>query len=1147
MPVRFVLGRAGSGKTHHCFEAAWGESREHGLGTRVFMLLPPQGTFMAERRLACGSDRSIAGIQVVSFTSLVRELAGQDARLAVSAQGRRLVLSHLLRLNAANLKYFGKSAMQSHLAARVDGALAEVESAGLSLEDIEQALAGQAAASPTLAEKLHDLKLLNAAWEAFLGQDRVDPARRLKEAAGRIQQSDKLRGALVLVDGFATFNAIQREILVAIAQVCGRMDICLLVDPKSPAVRGGSPLQQGASLFYRAESAYLKLREQFQKAKPEIVIEPPLLLSAQHRAGRAGLVQLEAHWGEMGGQPVAAPEAHLIEAGSPREEVEAVARQIRDWQREGLRLRDIGVFARQIGQYRPWVSAVFSEYGIACFIDQRRPMSHHALLRFVRAVLSIVRVGWRQETVIELLKTGLLPLTDGEADRLENFALLHGIDREKWVQGEPWCFTSRPVREDREADEQTLKEIDQSRVCDQLRQQALGPIRGFLAGISGGQLSAREMVRALYGLLSSQEMGIRRTLAEWIAAADGRGDWQLRAEHQQAWARVMAVLDEVVQLVGDQTMDARALAQSVEAAMEGFDLAITPPTLDQVLVGQIDRSRSPEFRAVVVMGMNDELFPLRPEEDQVFSDAERQTLAQRGLELERDTMRAILDERQLAYIAVTRASQALVLTRHTADEAGVETSPSPFLADLQRIVTPQRQRIDELPWIEGVATRSGAVQHLAECVQLAKVRRTAGLPPEASELAGWLGGDAESRRWLDAAGRASAYQNTAGLSADLVKRLFGQSLTASVSRLEAFAACPFKHFAQYTLRLQEREVAEVTALDLGNVFHGVLELLVRRMVREKLRWSDGPVEQMIPELVQEIGQTLRGQLMLSSQRNRYLLDHIQRTVEKILADQRFMDEQNNRLRPAGAEVEFGPGGQLPPLILETPGGRELMLRGRIDRVDLIEDQARAAVYDYKLNGKKLALDQVYHGLTLQLLTYLLVLQEHGERLAGRPVMPIGAFYLQLLHKLEKVKEIEEEPEESLSVKPRGVIDLDVAGELGELDEKGKSRLFAFELDDDGKAKNQHRGDGASHDEFTLLLNHVRSRLAAMADQVMEGQIEVRPYMLGKHSPCPWCEYRAVCRFEPAASGYRPLPTMRRDEVLKRLVEAEPAKKEADHG
>src|SRR5207237_9202791 len=78
--------------------------------------------------------------------------------------------------------------------------------------------------------------------------------------------------------------------------------------------------------------------------------------------------------------------------------------------------------------------------------------------------------------------------------------------------------------------------------------------------------------------------------------------------------------------------------------------------------------------------------------------------------------------------------------------------------------------------------------------------------------------------------KALQYSNTAQLSPDIANQLFASPLKASVSRIETFATCPFKHFARYGLRLQQREDDDVTVIDLGNVYHEILEKLVRGML-----------------------------------------------------------------------------------------------------------------------------------------------------------------------------------------------------------------------------------------------------------------------------------------------------------------------------
>src|SRR5262249_44599871 len=157
-----------------------------------------------------------------------------------------------------------------------------------------------------------------------------------------------------------------------------------------------------------------------------------------------------------------------------------------------------------------------------------------------------------------------------------------------------------------------------------------------------------------------------------------------------------------------------------------------------------------------------------------------------------------------------------------------------------------------------------------------------------------------------------------------------------------------------------------------------LEKLVGEIVRSRTDWAAISPEQL-QAVARQVGQALRGELMLSSARNKYLLSRIERTVERVIESQDAV-AQRGGFRPRWVELKFGPGQALPPLILSTPGGREVHLRGKIDRVDLLEKQAAFAVIDYKLTERTLALDQVYHGLSLQLLTYLLVLEAGGENL-----------------------------------------------------------------------------------------------------------------------------------------------------------------------
>jgi ATP-dependent helicase/nuclease subunit B len=281
--------------------------------------------------------------------------------------------------------------------------------------------------------------------------------------------------------------------------------------------------------------------------------------------------------------------------------------------------------------------------------------------------------------------------------------------------------------------------------------------------------------------------------------------------------------------------------------------------------------------------------------------------------------------------------------------------------------------------------------------------------------------------------------------------------------------------------------------------------------------------------------------MLSNARNKYLLQRIERTLHQVIAAQREA-RGRGQFRPAYAELGFGvEGGQLPPYRVTTPRGREMLLHGKIDRVDVLADQSDFAVIDYKLTGDSLALDRVYHGISLQLLTYMLVLQASGEKLAGRKLTPAAAFYVRLLRKLEDVKHPNEatppdDPLFNLKVKPRGLFDIRALPALDSGLTTGSSDVVQVFITKDGALGRRNTSDGAEQDEFAALLRHVHLRIGQLGDQILSGSIEIGPYRMGRQTPCPRCEYRPLCRFDPGVNAYHTLSSMSREDVLARLKE-----------
>lgn len=1154
MPTRFIIGRSGSGKTAWCFDQVLRAHRAEPLGPPILWILPRQATFQAERALACAAGGYFR-VQVLSFELLGERIladCGSGQFQQVTDLGRQMILGHLLRKLQPSLKFFSAAARQPGLAAELNATFTELERCGQDAAVLPRLVAEGDAADPSdaagqaLLAKLHDLQQIYTAYAAFLGQDRLDPNRRLQQALECIRQSPLLRSAEVYVDGFYDFSDYERRVLAGLGETCRSVAITLPMDPASSLLRDPHKLPDELSVFHRTEEAYRRLWFVFNEAG--VTLDPPVLLKEIRRFSNPALAALE-RWtisDEIG--RTSATDIQLIEAPDRRAEVDAAARAIRELLASGFRLRDVAVLVRSIDDYHELIDASFREHRLPYFVDRRRTAAHHPLFQFLRAALLVVRHRWPHEAVMTLAKSGLSTLSTAEADELENYVLLHGIRHGTWTTLEPW--TGRRTIRAETADDAMPAPRPEPHRADALRRKFIAPFLPLIESLNAApSLPLRKLVTALLDLL--ERLGVRNTIAGWMQAASSGGRIEQQEEHAQVWAELMKMLDELVATLGEEEVTLADFQAILDTGLERFDLALTPPTVDQVLVGEVDRTRTPVISTAIVLGLNQEQFPRSAREDSVFSDSDRRLLRRRDVKLEADTQRRLLDEEFLGYIAMTRASSRLILTRAVADESGKAQQPSVFWRrvrqtfpdiDVTRLPRPQQQPV------EMIATPRQLVTSLMRWVRGAcddSAFATDGDSNPWPRLFQWLAAHECCDDTIDImryrSWKALSYSNDARLSPEIAGRLFPRPLEARVSELETFRNCPFQHFLRYGLHLRERGDERVTAQDLSHVYHEVLEKLLRELLSRRKEWLDLPpseAEAMIRSMTLDVGRELRGELMLSSARNQYLLNRIEKMLASVVAAQQAA-RQRGKFRPVAANIAFGEGGKLPPLVVHTPAGNDVHLSGKIDRIDATAS-GHAAVVDYKLSGNALDMSGAYYGMSLQLLTYLLVLQHCGQELAGQKLTPAAAFYVKLLRHLGDSWPSEalepDDPRFHLMVKPRGIFDANHVASLDTQLTGGRSDVVEVHVNKDGGFGFRNRTDVALPDEFAALLAHVERRLGELADEILAGVISISPYRIGKKTPCPRCEYRDVCRFDPVANGYVELRPMKREDILANLAQ-----------
>ncbi len=1173
MPVRFVLGRAGSGKTHHGLTALAEELAKDPVdGPRLILLVPEQASMQMERALlGLVPERGLARCEVLSFRRLAhRVLAACGLGGAVVSDTARLMaLRQIIGDLEDELVLFGSRRGRRGLVDSISRTLDELVQEDVWPDDLAEAAANVEAENPGLAARLADLHRIFRAYVDRLGDERTDPSHHLALARQHLDALPHLKGALIWVDGFAGFTRQEQRLLVELAGLAGHVDVGLLLDPDDPSARGEGPIEP-FDLFARTVRTYQSLCEDLRQAG--VVIEDPLSLhgtpprfaSAPPLAGlEARLFRPRVHAStDAPSRGASGAHVRLIQAANRRVEVAAAVAEIRRLVTEGeprLRYRDIAVIVRDLEPYHDLLVGSLSEAGIPHFIDRRRTIRHHALVEAVRSLLELADSA-DPDAVVSLAKSGLCGLDDGDAELLENYLLAQGLSRRSdWTQG-AWEYRRR-LRDEDAPSRLTPAQAQELERLDEIRARLVDALAPWWAlSETAEPPTCRAWAEALYATL--ERFGVPERLQTWLAEAEADGDVEQAQELRQIWSHVVAMLDDLAGEFGDEPMTASDLDELVDSALSSATLALAPPTLDQVLVGSIERSRHPAIRAALVLGFAEGHFPLRQKEDPILTDDHRAALEQAGLPLQPGAKQRLFDERLLAYIALTRPSELLWIGWPAAEQDGRACMPSPFVGAI-RSVLPELET-------ERLAEPHGSRQTWAICTPDdlvagiacdVRVRQRPGMADTEADHV-WNGlynaalADPSLRDLMARTLTSLRYRNEARLDQAFVERLLDGHLLTSVTRIETFAACPFRHFAQYLLDLQPRETCHLDAVDLGVHSHRVLERLVDRLVADRRRLPDLE-DNDLAELLHGISKDALAQLvddvLLGDPRNAYLVEHNETDLHLALLAQRFVAAAG-RYRPVGTEVTFGlpeteddPARlRLPALEIVTPQGRSVALRGKIDRIDLADlgGRALATVLDYKLSSdRRLRLDRVLHGLDLQLMTYLLVVDAYGDALAERPVEPSGAFYVSLLDTLQSVPTPPEAPpsaaERYRDLRPRGLID---AGELESFDQHlgpGEgSEVVAVRLTNAGEPGWLNTTDVADSESFRGALAFVRQRVGELCDDLLDGRIDVAPYRLGQEMPCTYCDYQSLCRFEFHADAPRELQAMGRTEVLARMAEYE---------
>ncbi len=1054
-------------------------------------------------------------------------------RTVMEETGKSLLLRRIALQHADELTLLRRNLTKMGSVDELKSVLSELMQYEISPEDLEEFLATLPPEN-SLTYKLRDIQILYRAFNQYLADGYVTAERVLDVLTEVAGESDLLSGAVLFFDGYTGFTPVQMKLLARLMPLVSEIYVSVTLDGEEALL---APARM-EDLFYMSHKMVNALCDAARDMG--CPIGDPIRLDAHEKSRFADnpvLAHLERHLFRTPARTYTEDcDAHLrvVSLPSPREELSYAAAAIREIVRErGYRYGDCAIVCGDVQAYAAYADSVFSRYDIPAFVDTKRTVLYHPLTELVRAILEMANTDNAPDSVFRLLRTGLAGFAPEEVDRLENYCVEMGVrGRARWRKE----FTRLPAphgrhRPDPEAAAEELTAVNDLRA----RLVDLTDATGRALRKKGS--TVRERTRALYDFLVRLSVEDQlRVQAEQFEEAD---DPEMAEVSRQIYRIVIDLMDKMVDLLGDEVLSPEDYTEILAAGLSAARVGTLPPAGDCVIVGDIERTRLTHVKCLFFLGVNDGQVPKKSRRASILSPYDREVLAEHALTLAPGEREEMFLQRFYLYWALTKPSDMLVLTYSRMDAEGQAVRPSYLIATVERLFP--RLTVTEIATREmlPIATPQGSVESYLTGLVAADGGE---MTPRWRALHAWYQAhapyDARIGALFDA--HFSVHRDEA-LDEALARTLFGVALRQSVSRLECFGDCAYRHFLQYGLELAERPEATFAPTDQGTLFHGVLERYGRRADAaggwETL--NDEQQDTFLREALREEITDLSQESLTETATGTAALGRVYRVLRRSVW---AITEQIRRgeFRPDGYEVSF----------FNAPdtrrGGTELV--GFVDRMDtrVAADRVSVRVIDYKSGSTELDLNNVYYGRQLQLPVYLhTAISILAERYPGREIVPAGLFYEHLDDPMvEAEDEVEVQDALLQALMPSGLVSADPDISLAmdrTLEPAQKSNVAPLARNKDGSLKK--RADNVPPERFADLTAYAMGVIDTATRRMREGDIAAHPYHRGQTTGCDYCPYRGVCGFDPRIEGYtyREEQTMRPEEawtaIRERLEEA----------
>ena len=855
MPLQFIFGPSGSGKSFYLYHHIIEESMRN-PSQNYIVLVPEQFTMQTQKDLvSMHPRRGIMNIDVLSFGRLayrVFEETGGENRPVLDDEGKNLILRKIAGEHEEELKVLKGNIRKPGYISEVKSVISEFTQYDVGEEKLEK-LMGSLSEESRLYYKLQDVKLLYRGFMKYLADKYITKEELLDVLARKVKESEILKNSTVVLDGFTGFTPVQNRLIQELLINCREVMVTVTIDKRENPYVYSHPYQMFAlskhmvtQLIQIAKDTKTEMKEavwcedspvyRFRENKPMAFLEHNLFRYTKN-----------VFEGEQN-----AIEIHV--ARNPKEEAMAVAGNIRAHVRkEGMRYREIGVIVSNMDVYGDELERAFSQYEIPVFMDHKRSILMNPNVEYIRSLLHMVEQNFTYESVFRFLRTNLSGFTWDEVDTLENYCIGFGIKgykkwQEKWIR--------------------RLPEMKEEELChlNHLRVMFVEKVDEFVFVLKQRKKTVKDITLAVYEFMVKEELQIKIKRQEEKFQQDG--ELALAKEYAQVYRIILELFDKFVELLGNETVSINEYCRLLDAGLEEARVGVIPPGIDQVTVGDVERTRLKDIRILYLVGANDSYIPGALTKGGLLTEKDREKFQEERIQLSPGAKEKTFTQKFYLYMNLTKPSEKLMIFYSKVSSEGKSLRPSYLIQEFEKLYPSLSVKDEELSeFSEKELTERQGIGILIEGLR----KNGRDMDNVWQELFTWY---KKSPKWQEKVEKLmeAGYirKSFDGLTEEIAKKLYGENFQKSITRMERYAACAFSHFLTYGLGLSERAEYEFEAVDMGNVCHRALEHYSRKIERAGYSWGKVPevmektyIEESVSEAITDYGNSV----LYSSARN----------------------------------------------------------------------------------------------------------------------------------------------------------------------------------------------------------------------------------------------------------------------------------------